>query len=283
MIILENEIMKNYSNMRVGGRAEKVILFDNKLEIKKFLENTKIDKDKLFILGNGTNVLFGDSFINKIFICTKNLKNIKAINNNRLEVEAGATIKNMLDIMKNYNLSGIESLTGIPGTIGGLIYMNGGAFGTEIFDFIESVEILDENLNITNLKKNEIDFSYRYSEFQKRNVIILSAIFKLNNNFDENRVKEIKSEREAKHPLDRPSLGSTFKNPNGDFAARLISECDLKNYNIGGAIISSKHPNFILNLGNATCSDIENIISFVKNEVNKKFNVQLNEEIIIVK
>lgn len=283
MIILENEIMKNYSNMRVGGRAERVILFDNKLEIKEFLENNKIDKDKLFILGNGTNVLFGDAFMNKTFICTKNLKNITILENNRLEVESGANIKNMLDVMKNNNLSGIESLTGIPGTIGGLIYMNGGAFGTEIFDFIESVEILDENLNIINLKKNEIDFSYRYSEFQKRNVIILSAIFKLNNNFNENKVKEIKAEREAKHPLDKPSLGSTFKNPNGDFAARLISECGLKNYNIGGAVISSKHPNFILNLGNASCSDIENIISFVKNEVNKKFNIKLNEEIIIVK
>ncbi len=279
MKIFENQEMKNYSNMRVGGKAKKLIILENREEIKNIFKEHK----NIFLLGNGTNVLFTDDFIDRVFVCTKKLNKIFDLGDGLVRVEAGANLKELIDFMEKKNYSGIESLFGIPGTIGGLIYMNGGAFGTEIFDKIKSVEILDENGEIREIKKEAIKVSYRKTEIQDKNWIILSAVFEFEKGFDKNRVKEIKELRESKHPLDKPSLGSTFKNPTGDFAARLISECGLKGTVIGGAQIAEKHPNFVLNIDNASFKDINDILVLVKKKVFEKFNINLEEEIIIVK
>ncbi|MDO4690990.1 MAG: UDP-N-acetylmuramate dehydrogenase [Fusobacterium sp.] len=279
MKIFENQEMKNYSNMRVGGRAKKLIILENKEEIKEVFKENK----EIFLLGNGTNILFTDDFMNKVFVCTKKLNKIFDLEEGLVKVEAGANLKELIDFMEKKNYSGIESLFGIPGTIGGLIYMNGGAFGVEIFDKIKSVEILDEKGELREVKKEDITVSYRKTEIQDRGWVILSAIFEFEKGFDKKRVLEIKELREAKHPLDKPSLGSTFKNPDGDFAARLISESGLKGRVIGGAQVAEKHPNFILNINNASFEDITKILTLVKKEVLKKFNIKLEEEIIIVK
>lgn len=271
--------IKNYSNMRVGGKAKKLIILEKKEELIDIYKNEK----NIFLLGNGTNILFASDYIDKTFVCTKKINKIIDLGNQRVKVEVGATINDLIEFMRKYNYSGLESLFGIPGTIGGLIYMNGGAFGTEIFDKIESIEILDENFEIREIKKENLKFSYRKTEIQDKNWLVISAIFKFDMNFNSARVKEIKELRESKHPLDKPSLGSTFKNPSGDFAARLISECNLKGYAVGGAKISEKHPNFVLNMGNATFKDIEKILSTVKEKVLEKFGVKLEEEIIIIK
>ncbi|MDD7410322.1 UDP-N-acetylmuramate dehydrogenase [Fusobacterium gastrosuis] len=273
-----NQEMKNYSNMRVGGKAKKLIILENREEIVDvFKENNNI-----FLLGNGTNVLFTDEFMDRVFVCTKKLNKIFDLAEGLVRVEAGANLKELIDFMEKKNYTGIESLFGIPGTIGGLIYMNGGAFGTEIFDKIKSVEILDENGNIREIERKDITVSYRKTEIQDKKWIILSAVFEFGSGFDKDRVKEIKELRESKHPLDKPSLGSTFKNPSGDFAARLISECGLKGTIIGGAQIAEKHPNFVLNINNASFEDITKILTLVKKEVMNKFNIKLEEEIIIV-
>ncbi len=278
MKIFENTSIKNYSNMKVGGIAKRLILVENKEE---FIDLYKKYRD-IFILGNGTNVMFGDGFIDRTIVCTKKINKI-SLDGDLLKVEAGATVKDLMEAMKNYDFTGLEKLAGIPGTIGGLIYMNGGAFGSEIFDNIHSVEVLDENLNVVEIKKENINFGYRYTEFQEKKCIIISVKFLFDKGFKEETVKEIRKEREKRHPLDKPSLGSTFKNPEGDFAARLISECGLKGYTVGGAQISEKHPNFILNIGNGTCEDIENIVEIVKEKVVEKFNIKLEEEIIVIK
>lgn len=271
--------MKNYSNMRVGGKAKKLIILENREEIVDvFKEN-----ENIFLLGNGTNVLFTDNFMDRTFVCTKKLNKIFDLAEGLVRVEAGANLKELIDFIEKKNYTGIESLFGIPGTIGGLIYMNGGAFGTEIFDKIKSVEILDENGKIREIERKDIVVSYRKTEIQDKKWIILSAVFEFGNGFDKARVKEIKELRESKHPLDKPSLGSTFKNPNGDFAARLISECGLKGTVVGGAQIAEKHPNFVLNINNASFEDISKILTLVKTKVAEKFNVKLEEEIIIVK
>lgn len=273
-----NQEMKNYSNMRVGGKTKKLIILENREEIVDvFKENNNI-----FLLGNGTNVLFTDEFMDRVFVCTKKLNKIFDLAEGLVRVEAGANLKELIDFMEKKNYTGIESLFGIPGTIGGLIYMNGGAFGTEIFDKIKSVEILDENGNIREIERKDITVSYRKTEIQDKKWIILSAVFEFGSGFDKDRVKEIKELRESKHPLDKPSLGSTFKNPSGDFAARLISECGLKGTIIGGAQIAEKHPNFVLNINNASFEDITKILTLVKKEVMNKFNIKLEEEIIIV-
>ena len=281
MKVFINQEMKNYSNMRVGGKAKKLIILENKediIEVFNDKENTNI-----FFLGNGTNVLFTDEYMDRTFVCTKKLNKIEELGNNLVKVETGANLKDLTDFMRNKNYTGIESLFGIPGSIGGLVYMNGGAFGTEIFDKIVSVEVFDENHQIREIKKEDLKVAYRKTEIQDKNWLILSATFKFDNGFDEARVKEIKELRESKHPLDKPSLGSTFKNPEGDFAARLISECGLKGTIIGNAQIAEKHPNFILNLGNATFKDITDILTLVKKSVLEKFEIKLEEEIIIVR
>ena len=281
MKIFINQEMKNYSNMRVGGKAKKLIILENKkdiIEVFNDKENTNI-----FFLGNGTNILFTDDYMDKTFVCTKKLNKIEDLGNNLVKVETGANLKDLTDFMKDKNYTGIESLFGIPGSIGGLVYMNGGAFGTEIFDKIVSVKVFDENHQIREIKKEDLKVAYRKTEIQDKNWLVLSATFKFDNGFDEARVKEIKELRESKHPLDKPSLGSTFKNPEGDFAARLISECGLKGTIIGNAQIAEKHPNFVLNLGNATFKDIIDILALVKKSVFEKFGIKLEEEIIIVR
>lgn len=279
MKVFENQEMKNYSNMRVGGKARKLIILENIEEIKEVFKKYK----DIFLLGNGTNVLFSDNFIDRIFVCTKKINKIFDLGNGLVKIEAGAALKDLFDFMEEKDYSGIESLFGIPGTIGGLIYMNGGAFGVEIFDRIKSIEILDEKGEIREVKREDIDVAYRKTEIQAKKWIVLSAIFEFEKGFKKDKVKEIKELRESKHPLDKPSLGSTFKNPNGDFAARLISECGLKGTKIGGAQIAEKHPNFVLNIDNASFENINEILTLVKKEVFEKFNVKLEEEIIIVK
>lgn len=279
MKVFFNQEMKNYSNMKVGGLAKKLIILETREEI---IEAYKENKN-IFLLGNGTNVLFTDDYMDRTFICTKKLNKIYNLGNNLVRVETGVNIKEITDFMKENNLSGIESLYGIPGTIGGLIYMNGGAFGSEIFDKIVSVEVFDENFNIREIKKEDLKVSYRMTEIQEKKWFVLSAVFKFETGFDAARVKEIRELRESKHPLDKPSLGSTFKNPKGDFAARLISECGLKGTKIGNAQIAEKHPNFILNLGGASFDDIQKILKLIKESVFNKFGIKLEEEIIIVK
>ncbi|WP_427169426.1 UDP-N-acetylmuramate dehydrogenase [Fusobacterium nucleatum] len=279
-VFIEQE-MKNYSNMRVGGKAKKLIILENKEDIIEVFNDK--DNTNIFFLGNGTNVLFSDDYIDRTFVCTKKLNKIEDLGNNLVKVETGTNLKDLTDFMKNKNYTGIESLFGIPGSIGGLVYMNGGAFGTEIFDRIVSVEVFDENHQIREIKKEDLKVAYRKTEIQDKNWLVLNATFKFDNGFDEARVKEIKGLRESKHPLDKPSLGSTFKNPEGDFAARLISECGLKGTIIGNAQIAEKHPNFVLNLGNATFKDITDILTLVKKSVFEKFGIKLEEEIIIVR
>ena len=281
MKVFINQEMKNYSNMRVGGKAKKLIILENKEDIIEVFNDK--ENINIFFLGNGTNVLFTDEYMDRTFVCTKKLNKIEELGNNLVKVETGANLKDLTDFMRNKNYTGIESLYGIPGSIGGLVYMNGGAFGTEIFDKIVSVEVFDENHQIREIKKEDLKVAYRKTEIQDKNWLILSATFKFDNGFNEARVKEIKELRESKHPLDKPSLGSTFKNPEGDFAARLISECGLKGTIIGNAQIAEKHPNFVLNLGGATFKDINDILILVKKSVFEKFGIKLEEEIIIVK
>lgn len=279
MKILEHQIMKEYSNMKIGGRARNLILVERKEEISEIYRNY----DKILLLGNGTNLLFNDADLDYNFVSLKELKKIEKLAGNRVQVESGADLEELLQFMEKENLSGLEQMAGIPGSIGGLTYMNGGAFGREIFDFIESIEVLDEKKEIRSIPKKEIAIHYRKTEIQEKKWVVLSVIFAFREGFDRAKVDEIKASREQKHPLDKPSLGSTFKNPSGDFAARLISEAGLKGHIIGGAQIAEKHPNFVLNLGTASFQDILDILTLVKKSVKEKFGVDLEEEIIIIR
>lgn len=185
--------------------------------------------------------------------------------------------------MAENDLSGLEELAGIPGTVGGLVFMNGGAYGKEIFDCIESVEILDFDKNIKVIQKQDLKIDYRKTEIKENNWVIISANFKFEKGYKKDLVEEIETKRENNHPLEMPNLGSTFKNPKGYFAARLIIEAGAQGLKIGGAQMSMKHPNFIVNDGTATFEDVLNLIAEVKKKVKEKSGIELEREIIILK
>ena len=279
MRILENHSMKNHSNMKVGGVAKRFIVVENKEELKDIFEKYR----NIFLIGNGTNTLIDEGDLDITFVSLKELNKIEELGEGIVRVEAGLDFNKLIAFMNRNNYSGLENLAGIPGSVGGLVYMNGGAYGSEIFDCIKEVEIFDENHQIRTLKKEDIKFSYRSTEIQDKKWVIISATFEFKRGFDLQKVIDIQALRESKQPLDKPNLGSTFKNPEGDFSARLISEAGLKGTRVGGAEISSKHPNFIVIHGDATFEDISKILTLVKEKIKKLYNIQLEEEIIILK
>lgn len=279
MKILENVKMNSYSNMKIGGIAKELIIIENKNELEEICNTKK----NIFVIGNGTNTLFADEYIDRTFISLKALDKINKISDNIIQVEAGLDFDKLIEYTKENNLSGLENLAGIPGSVGGLVYMNGGAYGTEIFDCIKEVEVLDSENKIRIIKKEALKFSYRKTEIKEKSYIVISAIFEFENGFDEKKVEELKEKREKSHPLDKPNLGSTFKNPENHYSAKLIIEAGLQGLQIGGAQISTKHPNFIVNHGEAKFDDVIELISRVKKEVKKTSGIELSEEIIIVK
>lgn len=279
MRILENHSMKNHSNMKVGGVAKRFIVVENKEELKEIFEKY----ENIFLIGNGTNTLIDEGDLDITFVSLKELNKVEELGEGIVRVEAGLDFNKLIAFMNRNNYSGLENLAGIPGSVGGLVYMNGGAYGSEIFDCIKEVEIFDENHQIRTLKKGEIKFSYRSTEIQDKKWVIISATFEFKRGFDLQKVIDIQALRESKQPLDKPNLGSTFKNLEGDFSARLISEAGLKGTRVGGAEISPKHPNFIVNHGDATFEDISKILTLVKEKIKKLYNIQLEEEIIILK
>lgn len=279
MIISKNYSMKNHSSIKIGGVAKQFIEIENKEELYPLLKNLK----NYFIIGNGTNLLLSDDFLNFDFISLKKLRKISVIDENRLNVEAGLDFPLFLNYLEKNNLSGLEELVGIPGTVGGLVFMNGGAHGKEIFDCIESIEVLDEKGNILIVEKKDLKIGYRYTEIKEKNWIILSANFLFQKNFNKELSAEIKNKRKNSQPLEFPNLGSTFKNPNGFFAAKLISQSGLQGYKIGGAQISTKHSNFIVNIDNATFADVTSLIGLVEKTIKEKYNINLEKEIIVLK
>ena len=289
MEIIKNAKMKEYSNMKVGGTAKELIFIDDKNELKEILRT----RNNIFLLGNGTNTLINDGNLDISFLSLKRLKKItveEKIENTKKEdsydlvrVEAGLDLDDLIDFMEKNNYSGLENITGIPGSVGGLVNMNGGAYGTEIFDCIEEVEVCKNDGEIVKIKTADLNFKYRTTEIKENKWIVISALFKFGFGFDKAASQDKREQRKTKHPLDLPNLGSTFKNPEGTFAAKLISDAGLKGYRVGDVEISPKHPNFVTNLGNATFNDIISVIEHVKEVVFEKFGVKLETEIIVLK
>ena len=185
--------------------------------------------------------------------------------------------------MEENDLSGIENMSGIPGSFGGMTNMNAGAYGTELFDVVEEVEIFEpENKIIKTFKKSELNSKYRTTAIKENKWVVISTVLKLTKGFNKEASLDKYNQRKQKHPLNLPNLGSTFKNPTGNFAAQLISDCGLKGYTVGEAQVSPVHPNFITNMGNAKFKDVLDVIDHVKNTVKENTGIQLETEIIIL-
>lgn len=247
----------------------------------KFLKENNIS---YYILGNGSNVIFNDNGFDGVIIKTSNL-NFMEIENNTVTVGAGMLMTSFSKAMQLKGLSGVEFCYGIPGNIGGGIYMNAGAYGGEISNCIKSVNYLDENGNLNTISKEECHFAYRHTEFMNHKWMIVSAVFEMQQGNSEEMLafmEDIMQRRKDKQPLDKPSAGSSFKRPAGYFAAALIDECGLKGLTVGGAQVSEKHAGFIVNTGNATCRDIVNLADKVAQIVLEQKGVVLEKEMIIV-
>ena len=279
MKIFENVKMKDYSNMKIGGIAKELIIIEDKNEIEEIVKS----RNNIFIIGNGTNTLIFDGYIDRTFVSLKKLNKIEELESGLVRIEAGIDFDKVLEYMELKNYGGLENLAGIPGSLGGLVYMNGGAYGTEIFDCIEAIEVVDDRLNLVEVKKDDLNIGYRKTEIKEKGWIVVSAVFKFTDGFDKEKVEELKAKRENSHPLDKPNLGSTFKNPLNHYSARLIIDAGLQGLKVGDAEISMKHPNFIVNHGEAKFEDVINLIDKVKHEVKEKSGIELDEEIIIIK
>ena len=283
MKILSNVEMKDYSNMKIGGRAKELIFIEKEEELTEVIQT----RDKVFLLGNGTNTLINDRDLDISFISLKEFNKMEILEKNEdydlVSIGAGTNLDDLIDFMEEKNYAGLENITGIPGSVGGLVNMNGGAYGTEIFDCIDKVKICDLEGNIKEYRKEELNYNYRTTDIKENKWIVITVLFKFHKGFDKECAQDKKNKREERHPLDLPNLGSTFKNPDQNFAAQLISDAGLKEFKVGNAMISPKHPNFIVNLGDAKFEDVMGVIAHVKKTIREKNGIDLQTEIIIIK
>lgn len=281
--VLLNEPMTKHTTFKIGGVADIFIKIETKEELKNSLEIAKKNNIPITVIGNGSNVLVMDKGIRGIVI-KLDLKDIR-IDNNLIYVEAGVLLPKLARVACDNNLTGLEEISGIPGTFGGAIYMNSGAHGIEISDKIISITYIDENLEIKTINKEDADFSYRKSIFQNENWIILNGTLRLENGNQEEikeKMQDFLETRKQNQPLNMPSAGSVFKRGENYISAKLIDECGLKGKSIGGAQVSEKHAGFIVNNGNATAKDVLELIDFIKQQVDNKFGVELKTEIKIL-
>lgn len=280
--IKRDESLELHTTYKVGGICKYFITPKNLEELIDLIKYLRENSIKYMILGNGSNTIFSSKEYDGVIINLTNLNSME-IKDDKIYVEAGyQLIKLSMDALNN-SLSGLEFAAGIPGNIGGAIFMNAGAYKSDMSELVETVTFLDENLELKTLKKEELDFSYRKSMFQKYlEYIIISTVLKLTPG-DKEEIKALMDKRKGRRiesqPLDYPSAGSVFRNPSEDvFAGKLIEDLGLKGYKIGGAKISEKHANFIINDGGATGEDIKALIDYVKARVKEEYNIDLHVE-----
>lgn len=278
--IIKNYPLKKLTTIKVGGDALLFFAPKKTEEIFEAINFSEKNSIPIFILGGGSNCIFGDGIIERLIISMKNLKEIK-IRENKIIAQAGVKTQEILRECENKNLSGLEFTAGVPATVGGMIYMNFGSMGKEICEYLKRVTII-KGTETKTLEKNELKFSYRKGI---QDGIIIEAEFELEIK-DKEEIKEVKrkviSMRKEKQPVDKKTAGCIFKNPPGNFAGKLIEEAGLKGKRIGDAMVSLKHANFIENVGNAKFEDVKNLIEYIKEKVYKKFGINLEEEVVII-
>ena len=280
-----DEPMAKHTSFRIGGGAEIMAFPQNREELAQLLKVSALLDCDFAILGAGTNVLAPDEGIRGLVICLKDcLGGMEQLDETRIRIMAGVTMARAAVFAAGLGLGGMEFAHGIPGTIGGGVYMNAGAYGGELCQIIESVEIMDYQGNIRHLTCEEMDFSYRHSRLEEEKAIVLSAVFVLQPGAEEEiraKMKELQGKRIASQPLDLPSAGSAFKRPVGGYAAALIDQAGLKGYQVGGAAISTKHAGFAVNLGGATAADVKLLLQQVSDRVYENSGIRIEPEIRI--
>lgn len=281
--ILFDEPMNRHTTFRVGGNAKCLIKITNKEELIKLIPYLQITDQDFFILGNGSNMLVGDKGYKGIIVKLDSEMGRVQVEGERLRTSSGALLSKAAATARDYELSGIEFASGIPGTVGGGIVMNAGAFDGEMKQIVETVEVMNNSGEVLVLDNDTMEFGYRTSVIKNRPFIILEVVFKLQKGNREditNKMDELARKRREKQPLEYASAGSTFKRPEGYFAGKLIMDAGLRGFSIGGAKVSEKHCGFIVNTGNATAADVREVIEEVQERIKDKFGVTLEQEVI---
>lgn len=276
--IEENVSLKKYTTYKVGGKARCVVYPKTTEKLVMLIRLLNQYEVNYKILGNGSNLLFSDNDYNEILIKLNDFSHIE-INGNRIKVGAGFQLMKLSRIAMKNSLTGLEFAAGIPGTVGGAIFMNAGAYKSDMGYVVRSIKVLTPDYRIIELENRELDFHYRTSFLKKRpKYICLEAVLKLdygNKSAIENLMKSRLKRRLDSQPLNYPSAGSVFRNPTGMFAGELIEKLNLKGMKYGGAMISDKHANFIINIGNAKSEDIKYLIDYAKDKVKEKYKVEM--------
>ncbi len=282
--LLRHETLAKYTSWRVGGVAEKMYIPSDKADLELFI--AELNKDEpIFWLGLGSNLLIRDGGLAGTVINTRGkVKQMTLVDETHVYAECGVPCAHIARFCAENNLAGAEFFAGIPGTLGGALKMNAGAFGAETWNLVEQVETQAAGETVEKRTADEFSVTYR-SVNGIDDACFLSATLKLMPAKDKKGqvlIKQLLAKRNASQPTNLPSCGSVFRNPDNDYAARLIEASDLKGYKVGGAEVSTKHANFIVNTGNATAMDIEQLINYVRGEVNKQQGVELQTEVCIL-
>jgi len=283
--VLENEPMKPHCSFKTGGNAEYFVSPASFDELSAVLKAAKENNIECMVIGNGSNLLVSDKGIKGVVVQLGSMLSEIKGENGEYVIDAGALLSSAAAKICEDGYTGFEFASGIPGSMGGALVMNAGAYGGEMKDVVKWVKVLDQSLNIKTLSCDEMDFGYRRSIAAEKGYIILQGCVKLEKG-DKEEIKrysaELNAKRRDKQPLNYPSAGSTFKRPEGYFAGKLIEDCGLKGYTVGGACVSEKHAGFVINLGNATTEDILAVIKHCQDRVYEKFGVKLETEVKIV-
>ncbi len=278
--------LSEYITFRFGGPCRALIGVNSAESAAKLLRYLKDGSVKYGVLGRGSNVIVPDEgFDGVILLFGSDFAQIE-LDGNIMKCQAGALLASACVHAQQSSLSGLENLFGIPGTIGGALYMNAGAYGSEIADVVVSAEYIDSDCNIRTINREDMDLSYRHSVFSGTDCVITSVTLKLREG-DADKIKsamtECMSKRSSKQPLDHPSAGSTFKRPQGSYASLLIDQCGLKGLTCGGAMVSEKHSGFVINKGYATCADVLELCGKIQSIVKEKTGYQLELEPVILR
>lgn len=284
-LILEQEPMAKHTTFRVGGAADCFITVQNEEQLAKLVSYiTKVGLP-YFILGNGSNLLVGDKGYQGIIIhLAEDFAKI-SVHGNCITAGAGALLSQTAKMAKDASLTGMEFASGIPGTIGGALVMNAGAYGGEMKQIVRSVRVMDQNGEILEFDNETMEFGYRTSVIKNRPYIVLETVLELaegDKSTISAKMEELAAQRREKQPLEFPSAGSTFKRPEGYFAGKLIMDAGMRGYRIGGAQVAEKHCGFIVNRGNASAADIAELIDEVSERVKERFDVKLEPEVIML-
>lgn len=283
--VVSDEPMRKHTTFRIGGNADIFVRPESKKQIAEILRLCREQDVPYFILGNGSNLLVGDrGFRGVVINIMDNMNDIK-VDGGIIKAQAGAMLIKVSRAARDNSLTGLEFASGIPGTIGGAIYMNAGAYGGEMKDVVTKVTAIDAEGEIYTFGTDELEFSYRHSVIQQRDLIVLDVTMELaagDQKIIDDRMSELAVARRTKQPLEYPSAGSTFKRPEGYFAGKLIMDAGLRGYRVGDAQVSEKHCGFVVNRGNATADDVIKLIDDVKAKVSEEYDVVLEPEVRMI-